>query len=195
LSGAFHQFVEAANPHSWLLTADNLHEQAVSLYGQRQRSTLTLHRPRELSQTWDGTNRATFLLGAFALENAIKAFLVYENPQWISNGSLSRVLRSHRLVELHGKSKLIPYKRGYLWVLKSFEAGNESWARYPCGLTAAETAAEGQMSDDLWRGYLRLMRAYGRKSMLLLGRGWSGPHGFSGRWVIKGEFLGSVSKL
>ena len=161
MSQAFHQFVVAANPHSWLLTADNLHDQAVSLYGQRQRSTITLHRPHEpKSRTWDKTNRATFLLGAFALENAIKAFLVYENPQWISNGALSRLLRSHRLVDLHGKSKLIPYRTRYLWVLRSFEAGNESWARYPCGLTAAETDMEGVMSVKLWSAYLRLMRAY-----------------------------------
>ena len=37
---------------------------------------------------WAATNKATFLLCAFALENAIKAFLIYEHPAWISDGCL-----------------------------------------------------------------------------------------------------------
>jgi hypothetical protein len=32
---------EFANPHSWLLTADNLHEQATEIYQTRSRSSIT----------------------------------------------------------------------------------------------------------------------------------------------------------
>ncbi len=123
---------EFANPHSWLLTADNLHEQAAAIYAGRASSSIItkvdaddviLHQSR-------GIDRSVFLLGGFALENAIKAFLVYENPQWVSNGSLSRHLKSHSLTALQSSSELVPYKRQHISILKAFEDGLDSWFRY-----------------------------------------------------------------
>ena len=125
------KFVDFANPHSWLLTAVNLHDQALFLNCSIGRSMLTRTDQEGDSTTWDGVNKSVFLLGGFALENAIKAFLVYENPQWISNGKLSSQLRSHSLVLLQKKSQQIPYKNRYVSILREFEAGLESWARYP----------------------------------------------------------------
>ena len=51
-------------------------------------------------------DKSIFLLGGFALENAIKAFLVYENPDWVSGGRLSRNLKTHSLTKLQAKAKL-----------------------------------------------------------------------------------------
>jgi hypothetical protein len=186
------RFVEVmANPHSWLLTADNLHGQALALYAQRGRSALTLVDRTEAPQTWDGVNRSVFLLGGFAIENAIKAFLVYENPHWISNGHLSRELRSHRLTHLQARSRLIPFKRRDRGILAEFEAGLESWARYPCGLTAETSEQQKNMHHQLWAGYRRLMAAYGKRLVVLLQKEWRGPHGFRGRWTFQGQFLAS----
>jgi len=80
-------FVMKAQPHSWLLVADNLHTQAQELYTQRNRTYITQSdgSGNQIGK-WDGVNRSIFLLGGFALENAIKAFLIYEKPGWISNG-------------------------------------------------------------------------------------------------------------
>jgi hypothetical protein len=132
------QFVEMANPHSWLLAADNLHQQAILLYSQRGQSVMHITDMKSgIIKTRDGTNKSVFLLGGFALENAIKSFLVYENPQWISNGKLSKRLRSHSLTKLQKESALIPFKNRYLGVLLQFEEGLDSWARYPCSLSSA----------------------------------------------------------
>ena len=136
-------------------------------------------------------NKSVFLLGGFALESTIKAFLVYENPNWISNGRLSRKLRSHSLTKLQAASSEIPYKKRLLWVLSGFEEGLESWARYPCALTVENSAEEGQMGAKLWDGYLRLMRAYGNKLGRLLCREWRGPHGFFGRYIFEGKYFTS----
>ena len=38
------------------------------------------------------------------------------------------------------------------------------------------------------------MRAYGRKLTMLLGKGWQGPHGFHGRWIIMGEHLSYTTR-
>lgn len=187
-------FVEIANPHSWLLAADNLHEQAAYLGASQGRSRLTFADWRTgQSTSWDGANRSMFLLGGFALENAIKAFLVYENPHWISNGRLSRRLQSHKLTALRKESQLIPYKDRYEDVLAVFEEGLDTWARYPCGLTTETTRLEAVMNERIWAGYSSLMESCGRRLVeLLTGKVWYGPHGFEGRWTFEGSFLSSA---
>ncbi|HWM32019.1 MAG TPA: hypothetical protein VNO69_10025 [Methyloceanibacter sp.] len=180
---------EWANPHSWLLTADNLHEQALAQFQRRGRSILTMRGEGKV-QSWDMVDKSIFLLGGFALENAIKAFLVYENPDWVSGGRQSRNLRTHSLTKLQGEAKSIPYKNRHIDILKGFEGGLDSWARYPCGLTYGQTEYANSLAPELWNGYLRVMRAYGNRLCKLLSKGiWHGPHGFSGQWRFEGEFL------
>jgi hypothetical protein len=188
------QFVRQwANPHSWLLAADDLHEQALAQYRRRDGSVLMIRQDGE-TKSWDRVDKSIFLLGGFALENAIKAFLVYENPEWVANGKISRHLRSHSLTKLHARSKLIPCGKRHVVVLEGFEAGLESWARYPCALTFERTEEADSIAPELWAGYIRVMRAYGiRLQGLLSKKPWVGPHGFSGRWSFKGDFLFMVA--
>jgi hypothetical protein len=189
------KFVEIANPHMWLLAANNLHAQALHLDRSKGKSMLTHTDFREGTMTsWDGVNKSRFLLGGFALENAIKAFLVYENPQWISNGRLSSRLRSHSLVSLQKQSRRIPYRSRHIGVLREFENGLESWARYPCSLNIGTSVDEVIMRNEIWEGYICLMRAYGRRLMGLLRLGWNGPHGFYGKWTYTCEFLSTDTK-
>jgi hypothetical protein len=183
------KFTEIANPHSWLLAADNLHAQAKNLYREQGQRMLTFVSSDGSEISSDLSDKSVYLLAGFALENAIKSFLVYENPHWRSNGKLSKQLRSHSLVSLHRKSELIPYRNKYIWVLDAFEQGLESWARYPCGLSYETSLKEGHISPKLWEGYLRLMKAYGNKMTHLLRGGWVGPHEFSGRWKFRENFL------
>ncbi|WP_426029699.1 hypothetical protein [Caulobacter sp. DWP3-1-3b2] len=189
-------FADAANPHQWFLVADNLHEQAVGLYKLRKQGGKVVRRGRnETTIAWDNTNKATFLLCALALENAIKALLVYENPDWIGDGYLHAEMCSHKLASLGDRSTLIPYRKRDRWVLVAFEQGNESWMRYPCGRRANDVQAEESLHHELWSGYSRVMRGYGNKLIKLLGKGWSGPHGVGGRWEVAGEWLGGGSPL
>src|SRR5580704_9051190 len=189
-------FADAANPHGWVLTADSLHEQAVSLYRSRTRSGKLILRSRTgPAVEWDNTNRATFLLCALALENAIKAFLVYEHPDWIGEGYLHDEVCSHKLVALSERSSLIPYRKRDRWVLAGFEDGNESWMRYPCGRRADDIRPEKTFPAELWAGYERVMRGYGSKLIRLLGKGWVGPHGAGGHWEMHGQWLGGGSPL
>ena len=171
-------FATMAQPHSWFLVADNLHEQAVRLK-ESVESQLIYLEPGARPQRWDGNNRAVFLLAGFALENAIKAFLVYENPSWIANGRLDKKLRSHSLTNLAQRSTLIPYKKRGTPTLLAFEDGLDSWARYPCSLDAARTKPESQMPRFLWGRYLKLMGRYGIQLRRLLERRWKGPYNVS----------------
>ena len=192
-SSVAREFAMSAHPHSWFLVADNLFEQSAALYRQSS-SGKTIQRDASglTVGEWASANRSTFLLAGFALEDAIKAFLVYENPSWISNGVLAKPLRSHRLVELSNQSMLVPWPTRGAATLRQFERGLESWARYPCALSAVHTEAEQNLTPELWRQYVRLMEAYGRKMMALLRREWHGPHGIGGRFEISGGYLGAT---
>jgi hypothetical protein len=184
-------FVEKAQPHSWFQVADDLHAQAVLLYQRRGNSVIGFSDVRTGERlNWDATNRTTFLLAGFSLENAIKAFLVYENPSWISNGRLSKQLRSHKLTVLAAHSKQIPHKLRGRAVLGAFEGGLDSWARYPCALRMAESHNQAILTDILWKRYLELSASYGRRLKKLLSRSWSGPHAQVFQYHITGEYLG-----
>jgi hypothetical protein len=69
-------------------------------------------------------DKPVFLLCGFAVENAIKVFLVYENPNWVSNGRLSSRLKSHNLSGLQNQSNLIPRRKSGIRVLQEFESGS-----------------------------------------------------------------------
>ena len=106
------KFAMSAHPHSWLLVADNLYEQSILLYQQSGRSKTTQYNGSgKVIAERDSTNRSTFLLAGFALENAIKAFLIYENPGWVSNGNLAKCLKTHRLASLQDDTFLFVNKR------------------------------------------------------------------------------------
>lgn len=184
------RFEDAANPHAWVMSADRLHGQAVALRSQYGRAQIVLSSRTGPPVHWDETGKATFLLCAIALENAIKGFLVYEHPEWIADGYLHPVVTSHKLTSLADKSTLIPYTKRDRWILKAFEEGNESWMRYPCGRRANDVTIEPSFGDKLWFGYLRVMTGYSRKIRRLLEKGWKGPHAFEGSWTMTGEWLG-----
>lgn len=184
------EFVEAAQPHSWLLVADNLHKQAVALHDARGHSFIShLDGEGVIQGKWDATNRSVFLLSGFALENRLKGFLVYENPQWISNGRLSRKLQSHSLTDLALKVQNLPYPKRGQRVLQAFEEGLESWARYPCGITASTPGEEGVLTDSLWEEYLQLTHGYRSRFQGMLEHRWRGPHGLD----VRLEFSEPVS--
>lgn len=175
-------FVDAANPHQWFLTAANLHSNAQALWGRRGMSQLTRYEAGYFPITWDDTNRATFLLAAFAMENMLKAFIVYEDPSAIAEGSLSKIITTHDLWTLANRTSCIPYKVRDRWVFEALSEGNESWARYPCGRDADSIQPEGQFTVRLWEKYCSMMDLYAAKIKKMLKKGWAGPSEFYGRW-------------
>lgn len=90
---------------------------------------------------WDSTNRSVFLLAAFAMENMLKAFLVYEAPKFIADGYLKGIT-THDLAALARSSNLVPYRDRDMWVFEALSDGNESWARYPCDRNANDVQPE-----------------------------------------------------
>lgn len=183
------EFEEIANPHSWFLVASELHEQAKSLRENDSSKITRSNFGKSPNMTWNTSNRTVILLAGFALENIIKAFLIYEYPDFVRNGFLAKNIQTHKLSKLAKMCSLLPYKARSMNTLKYYEEGLESWARYPCGLNWAQTKEQILLSEKLWRSYMWLMRAYELRFKKLIRIGWKGPHKFDGYFDVKGEWL------
>ena len=93
------QFSQAAHPLNWYEVAKLMHENAQALHGMPQ-GTVT-YNDGVKTITRPTSNRSVFLLAAFALENLIKAYLIYENPNYIEGGKLAnQLLNGHSLSKL-----------------------------------------------------------------------------------------------
>jgi len=184
------EFEEFANPHAWYLLASELHEQAKLLKSNSNGSAITRRNFISTQEaTWNTSNRSVILLVGFALENIIKAYLVYELPEVVKNGFLSKKIQTHKLTKLANESSLLPYKNKGYKTLKYYEEGLDSWARYPCGLNFAQTKNQNILSESIWRSYLWLMRAYEIRFKKMMLKGWKGPHEFQGYFEIEGAWL------
>ncbi|WP_425055404.1 hypothetical protein [Pseudomonas abyssi] len=181
------EFENIANPHSWFLISSELHDQAKHL--KQSCTTQITKRSSTDSVSWKSSNRSVILLAGFALENILKAYLIYENPSFVSEGVLSKEIQTHSLSKLARRSQLLPYKERGIKTLTYYEDGLESWARYPCGLNWAKTKEQRLLDERSWTNYLWLMRAYESRFKKLLKRGWKGEHEFDGWYEIDGNWL------
>jgi hypothetical protein len=167
--------LQASPPH-WYEVAKNLRDQADVLH-RDQSSIVQFTNQRGEATFRFTTNRGVFLLAGFATENLLKAFAVYEFPEFVANGKLASALRTHRLTNIKVACDNIPYKNRYTSLLATFEKGIESWARYPCGLTSESSSFEREMTTKLWTSYTSMFRCYSRRLESLLTKGWVSPSG------------------
>jgi len=175
-------FEMIAAPGAWLEVAKDLNEQAHAL--RRVQLGMNIYRNRHGQITRrNRTNRGVFLLAGFSLENLLKSYLVFENPAYVANGILDRRVRTHSLTRLRSLSRRVPYKNRFAAVLAAFENGLESWARYPCGLTATSPSFELEVTPKLWKGYDSMFRLYQARLERLLTSGWRAPSG--GKYRMK----------
>lgn len=173
------KFAHAAHPLNWYEVAKLMHKNASALHKAPQ-GYVTYNDGVE-SITRPSSNRSVFLLAAFALENLIKAFLVYENPQYIANGKLSRqLLNGHSLSKLQGKCRKIPSPKRTRHVFETLEVGINSWARYPCSTSIERESKERAVTPEFWEAYNRVFSLYSQRLEKLLSKNWKGPHGVEG---------------
>lgn len=169
------KFANAAHPLNWYEVAKLMHENAHMLHNSPQ-GYVTYSDGVE-SITRPTSNRSVFLLAAFALENLIKAFLVYENPHYIAGGKLAReLLNAHNLRKLQGKCKKIPSPKRTRHVFETLEVGVNSWARYPCATSVERESKERVVTPEFWEAYNHVFNLYSQRLEQLLSKKWKGPY-------------------
>jgi hypothetical protein len=177
-------FANTAHPMNWYEVAKLMHENANLLHNIPQR--YIAYSDGVESTTRPTNNQSVFLLASFALENLIKAFLIYENPHYIAHGKLScKLLNGYSLTELQGKCKQIPSPKRTRYVFKILEAGINSWARYPCATSVEREAKERVVMAEFWASYNRVFNLYSKRFEQLLSKKWKGPYGWVGHVVYK----------
>lgn len=129
----------SADPINWLSKAEELKRSALILadvffqdmdmvrkysseYQTKESSDVVLPKGDTMSQF--------MLLAGFALENVFKAYVIYKNPNLVSNGRIEGILKDHNLVKLahHADIELNPEEERFCEL--AFNA-TISFGRYP----------------------------------------------------------------
>jgi len=156
------EFAAAASPLNWYEVAKLMHENAHVLHRAPQGYVSYTEKGRHITRPT--SNRSVFLLAAFAMENLVKAFLIYENPHYIEGGKLSReLLNGHSLTKLQEKSRKLPQPKRTRHVLDTLEVGVNSWARYPCSTSIERQSFERAVTPEFWSEYNRVFDLYSKK--------------------------------
>lgn len=170
------EFAHAAAPINWYEVAKLMHENAHILHAAPQ--GYVVYSDSKGSKKRNTTNRAVFLLAAFALENLLKAFLIHANPNYIEGGQLSRkLLNGHSLSKLQRDCKRVPSPQRSRHVFETLEVGVNSWARYPCSTSAERESQERTVTPEFWAAYNKVFELYSKRLEELLSRRWKGPYG------------------
>lgn len=170
------EFAESAVPLHWFEVAKLLHENAQVLHSHASGTITRVRNGRAVTRRT--SNRPVFLLAAFALENLLKAYLIYENPKYVEGGKLSRqLLNGHGLSQLQSACRKIPSPKRTRSVFETLEVGVNSWARYPCSTSLARETEEREVTDAFWNEYNKVFYLYCRRLETLLTKRWIGPYG------------------
>ncbi|MDO1582185.1 hypothetical protein [Rhizobium oryzicola] len=180
------QFETFAGPHSWLLSAEDLHEQILILRKQRGRLILTeLDHNNRLVNQLDGADRACFLLAGFCLENLLKGLIIHNNCKLIENGQLHSKVKTHDLRKLLRDANVADATLKDLEFADLISDGIVSWARYPCDLNVDRTDRPHTFSETLWETYVSLYSRLQTRLKNLLEAGWTSPSGQFSRYVFQ----------
>jgi len=178
------EFAESASPLNWYEVAKLMHENAHILHSAPQGYVSYSTGDKQITRRT--TNRSVFLLAAFALENLIKAYLVYENPHYIEGGKLSKkLLNGHSLSKLQQECKKIPSPKRTLHVFQTLEVGVNSWARYPCSTSIERESIERTVTHEFWHSYNKVFDLYSNRLESLLSKKWKGAYGKVGYVVFE----------
>jgi hypothetical protein len=170
------EFASAASPVNWYEVAKLMHENAHVLHDAPQ--GLVSYTEGGEWVTRRRSNRPVFLLAAFAMENLVKAYLIYENPHYIEGGKLSKkLLNGHSLSRLQQECRKIPQPKRTLSVLETLEVGVNCWARYPCSTSLERQTWERAVTPEFWSEYNRVFDLYSTRLEELLSKKWKGAYG------------------
>ncbi len=176
-------FVRDAMPDNWRDCANELRDSAELLWNDKgnkihiKTEHLTIIEngrliPKSESKEFYSGSRSYFLLAGFALENLLKGYLVACDSSLITNGSLHRKIKTHKISQLINE-------------IGDFELGeNESefcvlaeqaipyWGRYPIPLAFNEIVPEVGLTDELRQGFLSTFDRLDKKLYMKICDGW-----------------------
>lgn len=166
-----------------MITPEKLKISLDILWKERKKSLRVSSRNNQIlskptiSRTW-------LLLASFSIENLLKGVIIYENPSYISNGSLSKKVSHHQLTDLSEEINSINFVEHELEIIEILESCLPYWGRYPIPKKAHEIENEIVASSDFKSIFESLYNRLDKSNYDSIKYGWEGPHGC--------KFLGSI---
>jgi len=182
-------FVIQASPSNWMHYANEL-KTSLDILWKENNSALILNykSSSNLISKKKSISRPWLLLASFVIENLFKGLLIEENPEYISNGRLSRRVTHHRLNEIAGEISDLELSESEIELVSVLQTCLPYWGRYPIPLTTEEIKEETFASTNLHSKFEQL---YYKLDLLLYDRiknGWAGPHSFNSLGCLRTEY-------
>lgn len=171
------QFVEEGTPYEWFDCATDLWFGAQSLWeNDKNVKPLTISIANKVnSNLIPIITRPYFLLVALSFENLLKGIIISENPDFLNDGKLNRILQTHNLSKLAKMTDLITFNTEDLKLLDLATNVILSTGRYPI---SKNSDSEHERLDLTSTKRIDLTALYNNISNCLMSqinKGWSGP--------------------
>ena len=136
------KFIIDGAPTEWFSYAEELME-AAELLWQKSNSveseiiyTEIENKKNQIveSRKISAISRTYFLLVGFAIENLLKGYIVLNTPSTITQGKISKKLKSHKITNLVKEISEINLSNEELEICKKIEEAIPYWGRYPIPL-------------------------------------------------------------
>lgn len=169
-------FALAASPPAWKDFAVELHNSASMLWSMEGQGLLVSSDGLGRLMKKSHISRTFLLLAAQSVENLLKAIIISEQPSLVSNGELSKEIRSHKLTYLAGLISEMDFHEEEVNLLNIFQEAISYWGRYPSPLYSDQLTLEKVATDEFHAEYERLYDRIHRHLYQLIRNGWQGPH-------------------
>ncbi len=177
-------FVRDATPDSWRRCANELRDSAELLWKDRSNSIRV-----EAEEGWEldengqlkarsglkkiySVSRSYFLLAGFALENLLKGYLVAGNPSLIIDGTLSKDIKTHKLLVLFKKIEDFELDGKESEFCSIAEQAIPYRGRYPVPLAFNSVVPEVGLTDELRQGFLTVYNRLDERLYMKIKDGW-----------------------
>ncbi|MFO7744819.1 MAG: hypothetical protein R6V36_05485 [Psychroflexus sp.] len=187
----FIKFVQRADPSEWCEYGNEIKETLDILWEQKNNYLkLSYDGSRGLTIKKPSISRSWLLLSSFAIENLLKSTVIYEHPEYISNGRLSSNLTHHRLTDLAEDIRSIKFSDEELELISELEECLPSWGRYPIPKKVDKLKLDAEIiaSDDFKEKFDHLFLKLDLHIYESIKKGWSGPHGYKFRGSLRSMY-------
>jgi hypothetical protein len=192
------EFVRDASPSEWLSYSEDLRDAAEVLWADSENGMLldvhtTVNGTSRFEKT-TGHARSYILLAGLALENAIKAMLVANDPTLINSGILQKALKSHKLLDLASRISGLSLSKEEQQVLKICEDAIPYWGRYPIPLSFDGLQPKEAATAEFRDGFAKLHSRLCKDVYFAIRDGWDSGVGPK-TWLVRSRRYGDEIDL
>ena len=190
------KFIEAAAPEYWYAYSEELITSAKELRSQLGgQEIIIIHQDAtgdESTKSRPVISRAILLLLGVAIENLVKAVLISEDTERLTDGKLRNDVVGHKLSDLGKKCATVTYTKKERELLSLLSDVIPYLGKYPVPLNSDKMLDEVHSSDNLLHDLFALAHRLSLEIYRLNENGLSAPHGVQFNRLTLSQIEGDV---